>query len=127
TPSCRSGCVLLASWTKRDSCAASRRLTGGCALARYNRAILLYLFPERIETTSTGKPALHWGPGAKPFGASVQVDANSAVHEVLVMPQALTADECRSVRELGDALQPVTAQLERGNAAEYRASVIAWI
>jgi PKHD-type hydroxylase len=88
---------------------------------------LLYLFPERIEKTASGKPALRWAQGAKPFGSSTQVDANSAVHEVLVMPQVFTAGECQRVRALGDALQPVTAQLERGNAAEYRTSAVAWI
>src|SRR5438552_3536066 len=127
TPSCRSGCAPPASWTKPASCAASRRLTEGCALARYNRAILLYLFPERIETTAAGKPVLRWAQGAKPFGSGAQVAANSAVHEVLVMPEAFTAEECRRVRELGEALPPVMAQLERGNAAQYRTSVIAWI
>jgi PKHD-type hydroxylase len=88
---------------------------------------LLYLFPERIETTAAGKPVLRWAQGAKPFGSGAQVAANSAVHEVLVMPEAFTPEECRRVRELGEALPPVTAQLERGNAAQYRTSAIAWI
>ena len=88
---------------------------------------MLYLFPERLEKTASGKPALHWARGAKPFSAQVQLAINTAVHEVLVMPQALSADECRRICELGDALQPVRAQLERGNTAEYRASKIAWI
>jgi PKHD-type hydroxylase len=88
---------------------------------------LLYQFPERLEKTASGKPALLWPDGAQPFGAAVQIGENSAVHEVVLIPEALTDEERRRVRELGEALQPVTAQLERGNAAEYRASTIAWI
>lgn len=88
---------------------------------------MLYLFPERLERTASGKPALHWAQGAGPFGAERELELNSAVHEVLVMPDALSAEECRRVCELGGSVPPAAGQLERGSSADYRASTIAWI
>lgn len=88
---------------------------------------MLYLFPERVETTASGALELHWRAGAKPFSDGSSIAFHSAVNEVLVLPAALSADECGRAQALGDARSAVQASVERGHAVDYRASTIAWI
>lgn len=88
---------------------------------------LLYLFPERIETAPDGGRALRWPSGIDPFAGAREVEPNSTLNEVYVLPAALSAEECARVQSLGEARHAQAASIDRGHVVEYRASTIAWI
>ncbi len=87
----------------------------------------LYVFPRSVESSASGKQVLNWSEGVEPFGASLPLEVNPALHEIFIRPGALTEKECRAARELGESRGRAAAGLERGNPAEYRASAIAWL
>lgn len=88
---------------------------------------MLYLFPERIDTAADGAASLHWYPGTDPFRAEVPIGSNPALNEVYVVPAALSREECARVTALGESCKAMSAEVERGQPVEYRASTIAWI
>ena len=70
---------------------------------------------------------LHWAAGTHAFAPSGPVEVNAALAEVRVLPSALSSAECRDIIALGERHQLSRAGVERGNAVDYRASVIAWL
>jgi PKHD-type hydroxylase len=49
------------------------------------------------------------------------------LNEVFVLPAALSAEECSRATALGESCSSMKAEVERGQAVDYRASTIAWI
>jgi PKHD-type hydroxylase len=88
---------------------------------------VLYRFPERIESAPGGAAAMLWRSGEHPFETHSALEPNSALNEVLVLPAALTVEECTRAIELGESCRAMTAEVDRGQAMDFRASTIAWI
>lgn len=95
---------------------------------RHNGRVL-YRFPERLAAAPGGAAALQWRGGEQAFGSSDTPEPNSALNEVLVLPAALTVEECTRVTALGESFRAIKAEaeVERGHAVEFRVSTIAWI
>jgi PKHD-type hydroxylase len=88
---------------------------------------VLYQFPERIESGPEGTAALLWRSGEHPFETRTVLEPNSALNEVLVLPEALNVEECTRATALGESCRAITAEVDRGQAVDFRASTIAWI
>ena len=70
-----------------------------------------------------------WRGGEEPFATSHALEPNSALNEVLVLPAAISVEECTRATALGESCgkMQAEAQVERGHAVDFRASTIAWI
>jgi len=88
---------------------------------------VLYRFPDRIENAGGGMGALHWRPGEQPFESGGAPEPNSALNEIVVLPTALSAEQCKETVALGEACKSMIATVDRGHAVTYRTSTIAWI
>jgi hypothetical protein len=88
---------------------------------------LLYLFPDRAESTNNGNVVLGWPQGENPFSSERPISFNPAVSQIVVRSGAFTPDECQKIRILGETRQPSLTSLEHGNPVDYRASTICWI
>lgn len=84
-----------------------------------------YTFPS-IGRDSAGRIALTWDAGAPPFHADMDLDTNPSLHLIRSMAGAFSADECRRIIALGNALPTMVGKTE-DHRERYRASEVVWI
>jgi PKHD-type hydroxylase len=85
-----------------------------------------YRFPS-IDGGPDGQIKLAWGSGEPAFNAKVPLDTNTSVHRVRTAALAFTAEECRRVIEVGDALPKMAGLMEQDHRERYRDSQVAWM
>jgi PKHD-type hydroxylase len=87
---------------------------------------LVYALPDRIERDEQGQAALRWSLPGAPFEADASWNENPAVSTVRVLPGAFSADACRRMLALGDAVGREQGEVEKGDRA-LRRSELSWI
>jgi len=87
----------------------------------------VYRFPT-IRSGADGGAVLAWDDGQKAFDEMLELDTSPAVHMIRGARGAFTVEECRRIRELGEAQTRAGARVEGGDAwRTYRVGEIAWL
>ena len=91
-----------------------------------NARELFYTFPTDPLAGGDNAMSRQWSEGLQPFGRRQEVRANEELRTLRIQPNALSAEECRTVIALGEA-RPRMAGRADIVPGHYRASHIAWI
>jgi PKHD-type hydroxylase len=86
-----------------------------------------YLLPSDAgPDPASGKHAMRWAHGAKPFDSSAELRANPAQGTVRVVPGAFTHDECEQIVAIGESGARVAGRVDDAYEG-MRISELSWI